>query len=412
MKTKATIRIVLDTKHKEAENKLLKLRITHHREARLYSIGDDTIRLTKKQFENHRLKKTTEAMDVAKRAQQVAEVVIEELGSDFTFEVFKDRYHRKLAGGAAVSSSLNSLLAEYFEFHHLSYKSKKSYETSVNWVIRYKGKATLSNITSEFVDGLISFMKHEHAKEHGNEMSENTLRIYLRQLRALMNFAISKGHINGPNPFANMMLESIERQKAALSDEELDRLIKYTPQNKVEEVGKDFFLLSIHCFGANLGDILLFRNSNIDENGKLSFVRRKTRRKNAKPIDIPLTNYAKAIFNKYGKISASSPNSLILPYLAHATSETNVENIIKKRIRIVNAGLKSISEALGLRKITTYTARHTIATKLRNGDTPTEVIQKLLGHRSSKTTEIYLGSLSTEKLDKAKDVLDSLGCKA
>lgn len=409
MKSKATARIILDTKHKEDEQKLLRIRITYRREPRLFGIGDDRIRLTQEQFLNRRLKKTMDAMAVADRAKRIAEEVIEELGAEFTFESFKKKYKQKLTGWDAKSCLFDSLLSEYFRDpkHKCAYKTIKSYETSVNWVMRYRKKATLSSITSDFVDNLILFMQKEHLKEHDSEMSENTKRMYLRQLRAIYNFAIEKGYTNNKNPFANRHLGSSKRAKAALSKEEMKTLRDYQPKDKLEEMGIDFFLLTYHCNGANLGDILLFRNSNI-EDGTLSFIRRKTQKTNIEPIQIKLTSVAIALFNKYGKISAETPNSLLLPYLSHASSERNQENIIKRVNRKVNAGLKSICDALGWRKITTYNARHTFATRLRDEGVPIEQIQKLLGHSSILTTQTYLGSLSTEILDKTKNILENL----
>lgn len=405
MKSGATAKIVLDTKHKEDEKKLLRIRITYNGQPRLYSIGDDAHRLTKEEFKRKRSKAALEAYDVAEKALSIAKDVISELGEDFSFDSFREKYKRKLTGRTDKTNSFATLLSEYFEEHKCKYKTRKSYETSVNWVIRYKPKATLSSISSEFVDGLISFMKSEHQKEYNSEMSENTRRMYLRQLRAIYNFAIKEGYTNSnTNPFAIKNLGSIKRQKAALTLEELNRLKEYIPQNKNEEMGKDFFFLTLHCSGANLGDILRLKNSNI-ENDTVTFIRRKTQEANIETV-FKLTEKAKALFNKYGKISDSAPDSLILPYLANATSEVNIENRIRRVNRKINAGLKSISNALGLRKIITYTARHSYANLLMLKGMPTEHIQRLMGHSSSKTTEIYLHGLSNSILDIVKDILD------
>lgn len=412
MNNRATVKIDLDAKNKDVESKLLVLRVTYRRRNRQYSIGE-TIHLTKKEFLG-RSKKSLEAMEIARKAFLIAEAVIKELGTNFTFDAFREKYKQRLTGWDSASSSFDSLLTEYFndrKHKNCAYKTRKSYETSVNWVIRYRKNATLSSMTPDFVDGLISFMEHEHLKEHGSDMSENTKRMYLRQLKAIFNFAIKEGYTNMKNPFDDLELGSIGRRKAALSEQELIQLIEYIPQNKEEELGKDFFILSIHCCGANLGDILLLKNSNI-ENDIVSFIRRKTKSKNAKPIEFHLTDEAKSLFNKYGKITPNAPNSLILPYLANPKSEINLANRISKKIKEINAGLKSICDALGWRKIiTTYNARHTFATTLRNNQMTTEEIQRFLGHRSSKTTETYLGSLSTEIFDRAKNILENLGSK-
>ncbi len=411
MKSRPTVVIALDAKHKEVENKLLVLRVTYQRRNRQYSIGDDSIRLTQKEFNNRRLKRTIEAYDVAEKALKIAKEVIDELGSDFTFASFRERYNRRLTGRMAITSSLDSLLSEYFNDpkHKSKYKTIKSYETSVNWVKRYRRNVTLSSITPDFVDNLISFIEQTHLKEHGTAISQNTLNIYLRQLRAIYNFAINKGYTNKQNPFAIKNLGSIKRQKAALSTEELKRFIEYTPKDKKEEIGKDFFILSLHCSGANLGDILLLKNSNI-ENDTVTFIRRKTQKTNIE-IQFKLTDVAKTLFNKYGLINEAEPNSLILPYLANSTSESNLENRIRRLNRKVNAGLKSISDVLGLRKITTYNARHTYATLMMLDGMTAEQIQKFLGHSSSATTQTYLGSLSTNILEASKNILENFGKK-
>ena len=404
MKSVASAKIVLDTKHKEDVKKLLRIRITYNGQPRLYSIGDDTHRLTKEEFMRKRTKAAIESFDVAEKALLIAKDVIDELGTNFTFDSFREKYKQKLTGRNTKTDSFAALLSEYFKVNTCAYSTKQSYATSINWVTRYKKDASLSSITPDFVQGLIAFMRNEHQKEHHSEMSENSVRIYLRQLRAIYNFVIKNGYTsNKTNPFAIKNLGSIRRQNAALTEEELNALLEYTPKNKQEEMGKDFFFLTFHCSGANIGDILRLKNSNI-ENDVVTFVRQKTKKTNIK-INFILTDQAKLLLNKYGKISDNAPDSLILPYLANATDDGNIKNRIKRVIRNTNAGLNSISNALGLPKITTYTARHTYATLLMQQDMTAEQIQKFMGHSSSKTTEIYLHGLSNSILYTVKDIL-------
>ncbi|MDQ9824801.1 tyrosine-type recombinase/integrase, partial [Acinetobacter sp. 163] len=56
----------------------------------------------------------------------------------------------------------------------------------------------------------------------------------------------------------------------------------------------------------------------------------------------------------------------------------------------VNRTLKDICQVIGIEKrITWHTARHTFATQLLAQSVPITTIQKLLGHTSVKTTQIY-----------------------
>ena len=49
-------------------------------------------------------------------------------------------------------------------------------------------------------------------------------------------------------------------------------------------------------------------------------------------------------------------------------------------------------------QVTSYTIRHSFATTLKEQNVPIEMISELLGHKSIKTTQIYLKSFSLEKL--------------
>ena len=64
-----------------------------------------------------------------------------------------------------------------------------------------------------------------------------------------------------------------------------------------------------------------------------------------------------------------------------------------------NRRLKTLSESIGIRtRVTSYTIRHSFATTLKEQNVPIEMISELLGHKSIKTTQIYLKSFSLEKL--------------
>jgi integrase/recombinase XerD len=59
------------------------------------------------------------------------------------------------------------------------------------------------------------------------------------------------------------------------------------------------------------------------------------------------------------------------------------------------------------KKLTVHTFRHSFATHLLENGTNLRYIQSLLGHESSKTTEIYT-HITTKGFDQLKSPLDNL----
>lgn len=69
--------------------------------------------------------------------------------------------------------------------------------------------------------------------------------------------------------------------------------------------------------------------------------------------------------------------------------------------------MKKICQKLGIKEIiTTYTARHTFATKMLRGSVSTAFIQNSLEHTEVITTEAYLAGFSKEERAKFAVLLD------
>ena len=76
--------------------------------------------------------------------------------------------------------------------------------------------------------------------------------------------------------------------------------------------------------------------------------------------------------------------------------------------RSVQNILKNALKKVGISKnITVHSLRHSFATHLLESGTDLRYIQELLGHASSKTTEIYT-HMTTKGFDQIKNPLDNL----
>jgi site-specific recombinase XerD len=78
-------------------------------------------------------------------------------------------------------------------------------------------------------------------------------------------------------------------------------------------------------------------------------------------------------------------------------SQTSIQNVVAKAVK--RAGIE--------KHVTPHTLRHSFATHLLENGTDIRYIQSLLGHESTKTTEIYT-HITTRGFDQIKNPLDSL----
>ena len=71
----------------------------------------------------------------------------------------------------------------------------------------------------------------------------------------------------------------------------------------------------------------------------------------------------------------------------------------------MNYCLKEIAKIIGIEHLTSYVARHSYATVLKNSGVNIALISETLGHSDLKTTQIYLDSFENSQIDEALENL-------
>lgn len=243
---------------------------------------------------------------------------------------------------------------------------------------------------------------------------DTTLSNRFRTLRAVLNKAIANGVTKAEYyPFARTVAEKhkfsvgkfdVSTVKRAISRDELRRLEALDTPNDRHRLAKDVFLFSFYCGGINYVDLAQLRwrdLSGTDEEGqpqRLNYVRQKTGGK----FSLRLLAPASAIVMTYRPFTFASSDSYIFPILdrhKHQTS-TQVKNRLHKVLGQVNRDLKTLGEQAGIASpLTTYVARHSMATTLKMGGASMAVISQAMGHKSEAVTAVYLDSFASELID-------------
>lgn len=228
----------------------------------------------------------------------------------------------------------------------------------------------------DFKDITYTFLKEFEAylREKGN--SVNTIAKHLRQLRTLVNEAINQGYIHADAyPFQKFKIKQEKGRHEFLTPDELRKLENLQVSDRRLRHVLDAFLFCCYV-GLRFSDFCQLSPANfIRVNGKrwLHFKSIKTGVEIRLPLHLLFEGKALAILDKYDISDFANLGS---------NSETN-------KALVELAALARIKK-----HITYHTARHTCATLLIHQGVPITTVQKLLGHTSVKTTEIYSEILS------------------
>lgn len=238
------------------------------------------------------------------------------------------------------------------------------------------------------------------------DRSYSTIGIYLRCLRAAFNMAIKIRKIPADMyPFKHYKIPTSAGQPRPLDEKQKELVLNYKTKDAELRQAADMWKLSYLCYGLSFTDILRLKRKNVRD-GMFVIIRHKTRNTNRvrKSLVIPVHKDAQVIIDRWGSKSLA-PDSYIFPVLTADLSPAQERDRIKDFIKFINAGLKVIGKELEISKLTTYTARHTFATTIRDKGIGKEYIQEALGHGAMQTTENYLGALDTETRKKISGLL-------
>lgn len=291
--------------------------------------------------------------------------------------------------------SMYSVLSEYY--HSLSKRNK--IET-----------LRMVQIDVKFLHDFESYLKNVRHN------SEGTVGAYFRNIRALFNYAISKGALpREAYPFgkrdAGVKVHTVKKTKKALTKKELLTFIAYRPKLiKTQVRNFDLSVLSFLMHGANMIDIaqLTYGKNYSQNDNTITFLREKTyKSKNViVPVVVKITKEIRFLMDLYG--NENKPENYIFKII-DPKSETPISTQVNSQIRAIDKTLKRVAKKCGIRDDLSYVFfRHTHATlALKEAGANIYDLMTSMGHSSIKTTQAYINSLPDEdnKIGKMKSDL-------
>lgn len=287
------------------------------------------------------------------------------------------------------SGSSKESLTDYFSRYAESRRTEKSRE-----VYRYTLKTirAFDNEEVPFEKVNVIWLKAFDAHLEKQGVGINTRAIHFRNLRAVFNSAINEDLIGLEYyPFRKFKIASSRKDKEALTEEQLQRLIAYDTPYPFRRTARDLFLLSFYMCGMNLVD--LYHLDRLRE-GRAHFIRTKTSGKNINPVSILVQPEAAEIIARYAGAEH------VLRFIEErATYDTFIHQ--------VQRALRHIAKELGIEGLTFYWARYTWATLADKLGISEKEISKGLGHVDTSIAGKFYISYDWTKVDRAnRTVLD------
>lgn len=248
---------------------------------------------------------------------------------------------------------------EELKLRNYSFKTSKAYLHHIQRFL--KSGITTANIDDICIrQYLLNLIEKENCSRTYLDQAVSALKFFCSRVLELPQIIISI-----PRPKKELKLPKV------LSREEVLSLFEC-----VENIKHKAVLMLIYSSGLRVSEVVNLKPDDIDIHRKMIHIRGAKGKKDRYTL---LSETALKILNEYRR------RYIIFDFLFPGQNEgehlsiRSVEHIMEQAIK--KTGIK--------KKVTVHSLRHSFATHLLEAGTDLRYIQELLGHKSSKTTEIY-----------------------
>lgn len=273
----------------------------------------------------------------------------------------------------AIDSTHQKLIIKAYSPHTV-----KTYLNELYQFFTFFDQAEFHQITKEQIENYIYVLKTKYQiSESKQNCAINAIKFYLEQVlgkpREYYDISRPKRSQNLPN---------------VLSEEEVKNIINHPSNSKHKAI-----LYTIYSVGLRLNEVLTLRVKDIRSDEGCIYIRGAKGKKDRRGV---LSNKLLEVLRAYYK-EHKPAYWLFEGQDGGKYSPKSIQNIFRKAVKATNSNPWA----------TPHTLRHSFATHLMMHGTNLRIVQELLGHSNSKTTEIYTHVLAINNKN-VKSPLDFL----
>ena len=285
-------------------------------------------------------------------------------GKSISLDLLKNSIDKPLSNGRSFLTFFKEEIAN----SSLKESTRQNHLSTLELLQEFKEEVLFTDLTFEFVSSFDNYLQSK-----GYHL--NTIAKHMKHLKRYINVAINKEYMDIQKyAFRKYKIKSIEGSHTHLAPEELHKFenLQLTGRYTRLQKTKDAFLFCCYA-GLRYSDFTNLTSANIVEFHQETWIIYKSV-KTGMEVRLPLyllfegkgiqiLQRYKDDFNSFFKLKDNSN--------------------INKELNIL-AGLAKIDK-----RVSFHTARHTNATLLLYNGANITTVQKLLGHKSVKTTQVY-----------------------
>lgn len=260
------------------------------------------------------------------------------------------------------------------------------YRNALNSFTRFCGT---SNVSFRLLSRERLRLYERHLFDSG--LLPNTVSTYMRMLRCIYNRGVEAGYApHVVRQFHDVYTGVDVRQKKALPLPELHDLLYKDPMSERLRRTQTMAALMFQFCGMSFADLAHLEKSALNQD-MLRYNRVKTKT----PMSVEVIETAKEMIEYLRNNKPSRPDcpDYLFDILRgdKKRKEERAYREYQSALRKFNNQLKELARVLHLKSpVTSYTLRHSWATTAKYRGVPIEMISESLGHKSIKTTQIYL----------------------
>lgn len=291
------------------------------------------------------------------------ELEISQYNKDFTLNDLKEKPE------VVTACSFLNFMKDEISQSNLKPSTLKNHLSTLLLLSTYKCDVSFTDLSFNFLCDFEHYLLE-------NNYHRNTIAKHMKHLKRYINLAINKELFDLHRyPFRKYKIKYMESKRTHLTPEELEQLERLNLKGRRSlRRSLDMFLFSCYT-GLRFSDIVSITKDNfvfIEDNIWLVYSSIKTDVNIRLPLFLLFGGKALPIYERYR-------NTPLTLFGMPVSSNSNVNKQIQKLCKLAKID----------KKVSFHTARHTNATILLYNGANITTVQKLLGHKSVRTTEIY-----------------------